>query len=112
MKLCTILPSAAALLALSGAAVSAQTLEEVRERGYLNCGVSPGVAGFSNPDDAGNWSGFDVEVCRAVAAAVLEDPNCVNLPNHFTNRRPLLSPTLLPSANTITLFVGISAKIR
>lgn len=77
MKICTLLTSAAALVALSAAATSAQTLEEVRERGYLNCGVSPGVAGFSNPDDAGNWSGFDVEVCRAVAAAVLEDPDAV-----------------------------------
>lgn len=77
MKLITVLSSAVALAVASGATVSAQTLEQVRERGHLNCGVSPGVAGFSNPDDAGNWSGFDVEVCRAVAAAVLNDADAV-----------------------------------
>lgn len=77
MKLFTILSSAVALAVAFGATASAQTLAEVRERGHLNCGVSPGVAGFSNPDDAGNWSGFDVEVCRAVAAAVLNDADAV-----------------------------------
>ncbi|MBN7786569.1 amino acid ABC transporter substrate-binding protein [Ponticoccus gilvus] len=77
MKIYPILTTAAALAVAAGGAVSAQTLEEVRERGHLNCGVSPGVTGFSNPDDEGNWSGFDVEVCRAVAAAVLEDADAV-----------------------------------
>lgn len=77
MKIYPILTTATALAVAAGGAVSAQTLEEVRERGHLNCGVSPGVTGFSNPDDEGNWSGFDVEVCRAVAAAVLEDADAV-----------------------------------
>lgn len=53
--------------------VSATTLEDVKERGELNCGVNPGLAGFSLSDPNGNWSGFDVDLCRAVAAAVLGD---------------------------------------
>jgi general L-amino acid transport system substrate-binding protein len=77
MKNLTIVSTAAMLLAASGMTLSAQTLDEVRERGHLNCGVSPGVTGFSSPDDEGKWSGFDVEVCRAVAAAVLEDADAV-----------------------------------
>lgn len=77
MKTTSILTSVFALSLAAGGMAAAQTLEEVRERGHLNCGVSPGVPGFSNPDDAGNWAGFDVEVCRAVAAAVLEDADAV-----------------------------------
>src|SRR5436190_1091417 len=51
----------------------AQTLKAVKDRGALICGVSQGLAGFSNPDDKGNWTGFDVDFCRALAAAVLGD---------------------------------------
>lgn len=77
MRNLTISSTAIMFLAASGMTLSAQTLDEVRERGHLNCGVSPGVAGFSSPDDEGKWSGFDVDVCRAVAAAVLEDADAV-----------------------------------
>jgi len=49
------------------------TKDEVIKRGYLLCGVSTGMPGFSNSDDKGNWSGLDVDVCKAVAAAVLSD---------------------------------------
>lgn len=49
----------------------AGTLDTVRERGALVCGVSEGLRGFSAPDANGEWSGFDVDLCRAVAAAVL-----------------------------------------
>ncbi len=52
---------------------AASTLESVQERGYLQCGVSTGLPGFSSPDDKGNWAGIDVDVCRAVAAATLRD---------------------------------------
>ncbi len=65
-----------ALSALSGLS-QAETLQSVKERGYLQCGVSTGVPGFSNPDDKGNWTGIDVDVCRAMAAAVLGDANKV-----------------------------------
>lgn len=56
---------------------NALTLADVRERGHVRCGVSPGVAGFSSPDDRGTWSGFDIDFCRAVAAAVIGDGNAV-----------------------------------
>ena len=65
-----------ALVALSGLS-QAETLQSVKERGYLQCGVSTGVPGFSNPDDKGNWTGIDVDVCRAMAAAVLGDASKV-----------------------------------
>src|SRR3954453_19444782 len=51
-----------------------QTLKRSIRRGELLCGVSTGLPGFSMPDDKGNWSGFDVDVCRAVAAAIFNDP--------------------------------------
>ena len=64
--------AAAALVGTAGVA-SAQTLDRVKQRGTLSCGVNVGLAGFSAPDDKGNWTGFDVEYCRAIAAAVLGD---------------------------------------
>ena len=51
----------------------AQTLKAVKERGTLNCGVGQGLLGFSSMDDKNNWSGFDVDICRAVAAAIFGD---------------------------------------
>lgn len=62
---------ASLLLSMTGA--SAQTLKEIKERGSLICGVSPGLLGFSNQDDKGNWTGFDVDFCRALAAAIFDD---------------------------------------
>ncbi|MFT3688011.1 amino acid ABC transporter substrate-binding protein [Paenirhodobacter sp.] len=53
---------------------SAGTLDDVKARGVLNCGVNTGLVGFAAPDANGNWSGFDVALCKAVAAAVLGDP--------------------------------------
>jgi general L-amino acid transport system substrate-binding protein len=55
-------------------AVSAATLDTVRKRGALVCGVSQGLPGFSSPNAQGHWSGIDTDICRAVAAAVLKDP--------------------------------------
>ena len=63
--------------ALGVQSVAAQTLKTVKERGSLSCGVSQGLPGFSNPDDKGNWTGLDVDLCRALAAAVLNDPTKV-----------------------------------
>ncbi|THD85205.1 amino acid ABC transporter substrate-binding protein [Aliigemmobacter aestuarii] len=60
--------------ALSAGIASAATLDDVKARGELNCGVTTGLTGFAVPDANGNWTGFDVAVCRAVAAAVLGDP--------------------------------------
>jgi general L-amino acid transport system substrate-binding protein len=62
----------------TGASAQQKTLDIVKARGALNCGVTTGTPGFSFPDDKGNWSGFDVEICRALATAVLGDPKKVN----------------------------------
>src|SRR5688572_15424977 len=68
----------AAALALSvSTAQAGATLDAIKSKGFVQCGVSTGLAGFSNPDDAGNWSGIDVDVCRAVAAAVFGDAEAV-----------------------------------
>ncbi|MBC6407029.1 MAG: amino acid ABC transporter substrate-binding protein [Rhodobacteraceae bacterium] len=68
---------ALAVAGFAATAAAAATLEDVRARGTLNCGVSTGLAGFAAPDANGVWAGFDVAVCRAVAAAVLGDSNAV-----------------------------------
>jgi len=67
------------LAALASAPAHAgKTLDAIKQRGSIQCGVSTGVAGFSLPDSKGVWSGLDVDFCRGVAAAVLGDPNKVN----------------------------------
>lgn len=53
--------------------VQAGTLDDVRKRGWLSCGVSQGLTGFSTPDKAGTWSGIDTDFCRALAAVVLQE---------------------------------------
>jgi len=68
--------AAAGLLALAGAA-GAATLDEVKARGALNCGVSQGLPGFSSPNDKNEWTGLDVDYCRAIAAAIFNDPTKV-----------------------------------
>jgi len=75
MKKLTIALAACAVTAftLSPLAANAATLDNVKKRGMLVCGVSTGLPGFSNPDSKNNWSGIDVDTCRAVAAAVLGD---------------------------------------
>ncbi|MEM7643483.1 MAG: amino acid ABC transporter substrate-binding protein [Pseudomonadota bacterium] len=73
----TILLGSLAAAGLAAAGASAATLEDVQARGTLNCGVTTGVPGFAEPDADGVWQGFDVAVCRAVAAAVLGDPTAV-----------------------------------
>jgi len=59
------------------AAKKSKTLKNTQKKGFVRCGVSQGLPGFSNADAAGNWTGLDVDVCRAVAAAVLGDANKV-----------------------------------
>ena len=63
----------------SFAAKKSKTLKNTIKQGFVKCGVSQGLPGFSNADAAGNWTGVDVDVCRAVAAAVLGDANKVKL---------------------------------
>jgi general L-amino acid transport system substrate-binding protein len=62
------------VVATTGAAQAQATLEKIKARGYLQCGTSQGVPGFSNPDDKGKWVGFDTDFCRALAAVIFDDP--------------------------------------
>jgi general L-amino acid transport system substrate-binding protein len=72
MKLTKVLLAAAAATAMAGTA-SAGTVDDLRAKGFLQCGVSTGVAGFAFTDDKGDWQGFDPAVCQAVAAALFGD---------------------------------------
>ncbi|MGB1546033.1 MAG: amino acid ABC transporter substrate-binding protein [Candidatus Puniceispirillaceae bacterium] len=76
MKKLSLIAAGVAALAAASAA-QAGTLEDVRAKGFIQCGVSQGLPGFSNADDSGKWTGLDVEMCEAVAAAVFGDKNAV-----------------------------------
>ncbi len=70
----TLVLSAAALsVAIAATANAGETLDSVKKKGFIQCGVNTGLPGFSNPDDSGKWTGLDVDYCRALAAAVLGD---------------------------------------
>jgi general L-amino acid transport system substrate-binding protein len=62
---------------IAATAATAGTLDDVKAKGFIQCGVSQGLIGFSNPDAQNNWTGMDVDFCRAVAAAVFNDPQKV-----------------------------------
>lgn len=81
-KIISLAAGTAALIGtmIAGNALAATTLESVREKGHLQCGVTSGLPGFSQPDDKGNWTGIDVDTCRAVAAAIFGDASKA----HFT----------------------------
>jgi general L-amino acid transport system substrate-binding protein len=86
-----VLALAAAAAALSAQAATAQTLKAIQDRGMLSCGVSQGLPGFSTPDDKGNWTGLDVDICRAIAAAIFNDPNKIKfVPLSAKDRFPAL----------------------
>ncbi len=67
----------AAAVASAAIPAAAQTLNTVKQRGILNCGANGTLAGFGLPDAQGNWTGFDVDYCRAIAAAIFDDPTKV-----------------------------------
>ena len=80
MTVRTLLATACTPLVLGLAAAPAQagkTVEAIKARGQLICGVNTGLAGFSSADSQGNWSGLDVDVCKAIAAAMLGDASKV-----------------------------------
>src|SRR5437762_10518614 len=81
MKTKPVCKAAAALLGIGilGALPvhAGKTLDAIKSRGQVVCGVNTGLAGFSQADDKGNWTGLDVDNCRAIAAAVLGDANKV-----------------------------------
>ena len=66
-----------AALGLTATAASAATLDDVKAKGFLQCGSNTGLAGFAAPDDKGEWTGLDVSMCRAIAAAIFDDANAV-----------------------------------
>jgi general L-amino acid transport system substrate-binding protein len=73
MKRVSLVVTLALAAGLTAQAASAQTLKTVKDRGQLSCGVSQGLPGFSTPDDKGNWTGLDVDICRGIAAAIFND---------------------------------------
>lgn len=77
----------AGLLAATISVAGAGTLDDVKAKGHLQCGVNAGLAGFASPNDQGQWTGFDVDFCRAVASAIFGDPTKVNFtPTNATER--------------------------
>jgi len=77
MKRVSLVLTLAVAAGFSIQAASAQTLKAIKDRGAVSCGVTQGLAGFSLPDDKGNWIGLDVDICRAIAAAIFNDPSKV-----------------------------------
>lgn len=73
MKMYKTLVLSAILAGISSQAVASETLNAVKQKGFVQCGVSTGIAGFSIADSKGNWTGIDVDACRAIAAAVFGD---------------------------------------
>ncbi|MBX9464773.1 MAG: amino acid ABC transporter substrate-binding protein [Aquamicrobium sp.] len=85
-KLVTGILGSAALV-FSASAGWGATLDDVKERGTLRCGVHTGLAGFAAPNDQGEWSGFDYDLCRAIASAIFGDPSKVEaVPTNATER--------------------------
>lgn len=98
------------------ASASASTLDEVKKRGHLECGVHTGVPGFSFPDDKGVWTGLDVDLCRALAAAIFGDATKVKYtPTTAQQRFAILSSgqvDLLSRNTTITFSRDASLGIN
>jgi general L-amino acid transport system substrate-binding protein len=98
----------AAAMLLSIGSANAATLDNVRQKGTVSCGVNVGLGGFSMPDSTGIWKGLDVDVCRAVAAAIFGDATKVRyVPTTGTNRFAALQSGEIDilSRNTTFTFV-------
>ncbi|MEQ1888835.1 MAG: amino acid ABC transporter substrate-binding protein [Alphaproteobacteria bacterium] len=76
MRKYILMTSIAALISFASS-VSAATLDDVKKKGFVQCGVSQGLKGFSSPDDKGGWTGIDVDLCLAIASAIFGDPEKV-----------------------------------
>ncbi|GAA4344002.1 amino acid ABC transporter substrate-binding protein [Pigmentiphaga soli] len=107
MKLLQSAVAGLLILAAAGAAHAGQTLDAVRKKGFVQCGVSTGVAGFSNPDSKGVWTGIDVDLCKAVAATVFGDAAKFKLTPLNTQQRFTALQSgevdVLPRNTTVTL---------
>jgi general L-amino acid transport system substrate-binding protein len=77
MKYAMLTMALGAAVSLAAVSASASTLDDVKAKGHVQCGVSQGLLGFSHPDDQNVWTGLDVDFCRAVAAAIFNDPDAV-----------------------------------
>ncbi len=101
-----VFAAAAATLLAATAAEAGPTVDAIKKRDLLHCGVSTGLAGFSLPDSQGKWSGLDVDICKAIAAALLGDANKVKFtPTSVQQRWPVLQSgqvDLLSRNTTIT----------
>ena len=88
--------------AIMSATANAGTLDDVKKRGALRCVVSTGIAGFAYPDKSGVWKGFDVDFCRATAAAVLGDAKRLKL------SRQQVRPALPSSIQAKVMCFGVT----
>lgn len=77
MKISSLAAASTVACVMAAASANAATLDDVKSRGKLNCGTNTGLVGFAFVDDKGNWQGFDIAICKAVAAAVLGDADAV-----------------------------------
>src|SRR5882757_11400339 len=107
---------AAGLIAMGIAGAGAATLDTVKQRGQLVCGVSTGFAGFSTPDSQGNFKGLDADYCRAMGAAIFGDPAKVRFvaltaQNRFTALQSGEIDVLLRNS-TQTFLRGVSIGLR
>jgi general L-amino acid transport system substrate-binding protein len=106
----------AAAMFVAGAAAHAGTLESVRQKGFVACGVNVGLGGFSMPDSKGVWRGLDVDACRAVAAAVLGDAEKVRYtPTTGTSRFAALQSgeiDILARNTTFTYLRDVTIGLR
>jgi general L-amino acid transport system substrate-binding protein len=76
-QILSLLAGVTIVIGSSATASSAGTLDSVKAKGFLQCGVNTGLPGFGNPDASGNWNGLDIDYCRAIAAVVFGNPNKV-----------------------------------
>jgi general L-amino acid transport system substrate-binding protein len=76
-KLLALAVGAALAVTAVTTAAKATTLADVKAKGFVQCGVNTGLLGFASPDDQGNWTGFDIDYCRAIASAVFGKPDAV-----------------------------------
>lgn len=79
MKALQYVAVSAALLLGGGFTYAGETFDAVKEKGFVQCGVTTGVAGFSNPDSQGVWRGLDIDMCKAIAAAMFNDAQAFKL---------------------------------
>ena len=73
-----VLTLVGAMTALGGAAQAGPTLDKVKQAGRISGGVPTGIAGFGTPDSQGHWAGFDIDICRALSAAIFGAADNVN----------------------------------